>query len=143
VITDKELLSLLADKIGPWLVTGSSRFIAIQTLKDKRWQSETRNTLKLEGQRLETLFEEQGFIVEDGSALFQWFKHLKASELFELLAKQGILVCLFDNKTTTITSLRFGLPKTEQQWQHSKKALNSTPDSLKAVTDNKDIITHV
>ena len=141
VITDKELLSLLADKIGPWSVTGPSRYIAIQALSDKKWQSETRKTLKSQGQRLSDLFEEHGFIVNGGSALFQWFKHSNGRALFELFLKQGVLIRLFDEKATSITSLRFGLPKNEHQWTRLEKVLNSVPDVLK--TDNKDKITYV
>jgi cobalamin biosynthetic protein CobC len=141
VITDKELLSLLADKIGPWSVTGPSRYIAIQALKDKKWQSETRKVLSLQGQKLTELFEEQDFIVEGGSALFQWFKHSNARELFGLFARQGILVRLFDETVTTVTSLRFGLPKNIHQWQRLEKVLSSIPGAVKM--DNKEKITHV
>jgi len=141
VIADKELLSLLADKIGPWSVTGPSRYIAIQALKDKKWQSETRNILQSEGQKITELFKEQGFIVEGGCALFQWVKHYNARELFELFARQGILVRLFDEKDVTVTSLRFGLPKDKHQWQRLEKALSSIPDSVKI--NDKEEIAHV
>lgn len=141
VIADKELLSLISDKIGPWTVTGPSRYIAIQALKDKEWQSVTRNDLKFRGQRLEQLLAAQGFTIDGGASLFQWFEHINARALFELFARQGILVRLFDENNKNLSSLRFGLPKNEQQWQRLEKVLSAIADTVK--TDNKEAISHV
>lgn len=140
VITDKELLSLLADKIGPWSVSGPSRYIAIQALSDKKWQSKMRTDLAVQGKRLAGLLKENGFIVKRENALFQWFKHHNAEKLFDILAGQGILIRLFTEELTSIPSLRFGLPKNEEQWNRLEKALNSIPDSMKL--NKKEIITH-
>jgi len=131
VITDRVLLALLAEKIGPWSVAGPSRYVAIKALKDKVWQTEMRTSLKLNGEKLSNLLNEYGFLVNGGSALFQWFKHQKAEELFILFAKQGILVRLFNGSSTGITSLRLGLPKDESQWNRLTEALSSISDSIK------------
>lgn len=140
VITEQELLSLVADKIGPWSVTGPSRYVAIQALKDKDWQHKTRIDLNLQGHRLASLLQEQGFTIDGGSALFQWVKHQRANEIFDALAKQGILLRLFPEEITTVTSLRFGLPQSEQQWCRLENALNNISGEL--IKDNKEKITH-
>lgn len=137
VITDKELLTLLANKIGPWSVTGPSRYIAIQALNDKRWQSQMRSDLVVQGKRLAGLLKEYGFTVEGDSALFQWFKHYNAKKLFNIFAKHGILVRFFSEEVTQVPSLRFGLPKSEEQWHRLEKALSSIPDSEKSNTKEK------
>lgn len=141
VITDKELLTLLADKIGPWSVTGPSRYIARQALKDKEWQNKTIKNLNSQGRRLADLLTAYGFTLSGNSALFQWITHFRATELFEQFAKQGILIRLFDKKMTGVPSLRFGLPKNEQHWQRLENALNSTSHLIKP--DNKEVSTHV
>ena len=143
VITDRELLTLLADKIGPWSVTGPSRYVAIQALKDIHWQNETRKALMYNGNKLSALLNKHGLSVEGGSALFQWLRHSNAKTLFNFFAKQGILLRLFDEKTTGVTSLRFGLPKNEKQWLVLEEVLMSIPESLKTEEENKDIVTHV
>lgn len=140
VITEKELLAILAEKIGPWSVTGPSRYIAIQALTDKNWQDKTRTTLISQGNRLADLLQDKGFNVDGGSALFQWFKHRNASKIFDELARQGILVRFFSEEFTTLTSLRFGLPKNEQQWNRLEKALSHITDEIKY---NKEIAPHV
>lgn len=144
VITDRELLALLAEKIGPWSVTGPSRYVAIQALKNNSWQTEMRTSLKLNGERLATLLNEHGLLVNGGSALFQWLKHPKARELFELFAKQGILLRLFNESSTGMMSLRFGLPKDEKQWNRLTETLSSIPNIIKIkIEESKETITHV
>lgn len=143
VIAHKELLTLLAEKVGPWSVTGPSRYVAIQTFRDKHWQSETRQTLKKNGQRLTTLLKENGFQVDGGTALFQWFKHSQAKNIFDAFAKQGILLRFFDETATGTSSLRFGLPKDEQQWQRLSKALKALPESIKIASErNEEYTSH-
>jgi cobalamin biosynthetic protein CobC len=141
VITERKLLALLAEKIGPWSVTGPSRYVAIKALKDKVWQTEMRTSLKFNSEKLSNLLNEYGFFVNGGSALFQWFKHQKAEELFVLFAKQGILVRLFNERSTGTESLRLGLPKDESQWNSLTEALSSISDSIKR-KETKEALTN-
>jgi cobalamin biosynthetic protein CobC len=141
VITDTELLALLAEKIGPWSVTGPSRYVAIKALKDKAWQTEMRTSLIFNSEKLSNLLNEYGFFVNGESALFQWLKHEKAEELFILFAKQGILVRLFNESSAGISSLRLGLPKDQSQWDRLTEALSSISDSIKR-KETKEALTN-
>jgi len=124
VISHHDLLKQLAEKIGPWSVTGPSRYIAIQALRDTKWQYESRKQLIQSGKKLKILLKKNDFLNSNGSALFQWVKHEKASEIFDLFAKQGVLLRLFEEQSHMPPSLRFGLPKNEKQWLLLEDALN-------------------
>lgn len=125
VMTDKELLTLMKEKLGPWSVSGPSRYIAIQALKDTFWHTTMRAELKVKGERLLVLLKAAGFTDVSGTALFQWARHPEAKKIFDLFAQQGILLRLFNENVTGVASLRFGLPKTETQWQRLAGTLNS------------------
>jgi cobalamin biosynthetic protein CobC len=143
VITDKELLTLLAEKMGPWSVTGPSRYVATQALRDHDWHVTTRQSLKQHGHRLTTLLKQHGLPANGGTALFQWFKHPQAKKIFDAFARQGILLRLFNENASANSSLRFGLPKNEQQWLRLSEALNTLPESIKAIIEeNKEDTSH-
>ena len=140
VISHHELLTLLAEKTGPWSVSAASRYVATLALQDTPWQTQTRQTLEQNEQRLATLLNSHGFSVSGGTTLFKWIIHSEAKQLFEHFAKQGILVRLFDEPTTTTSSLRFGLPRDESSWLRLTRALNSAPANLSRKTLNSKAI---
>ena len=141
VITDKELLQRLADKLGPWSLSGPSRYIAKQALQDKSWHEKSVKELKQASERLKELLTENDLAPEGGTALFQWLSHAHANELFEAFAHQGILVRYFEEGMPT---LRFGLPANEEQWQRLNNALNLL-SSLKETLEknNESELSHV
>ena len=55
--------------------------------------------------------------------LFHWIKNQHAQHIHHSLARQGILTRLFKRPS----SLRFGLPKDEQQWLYLEKTLENIP----------------
>ncbi len=121
VITDKELLQRMADKSGPWSLTGPTRYIAKQALQDKNWHVKTIEDLKCSRERLREMLIGSTYSPNGGTALFQWVKHPNAKSISDAFAKQGILVRYFEEG---VPSLRFGLPANEVQWQRLNNALN-------------------
>jgi cobalamin biosynthetic protein CobC len=121
VLAETKLLSQLAERLGPWPIASSSRYIAIQALNDKSWQHQARTRLENSSKRLMKLLDQFGLKPNGGSTLFQWVKHPQARVLHERLAQQGILTRLF----TSPSSLRFGLPADEQDWDRLQQSLKN------------------
>jgi cobalamin biosynthetic protein CobC len=119
VLTADRRRERLADILGPWAVSGPARFGARTALADGRWQRQTRDRLAREAQRLTDLLAEHGLAPRAGTALFQWVPHTRATDIFEALAKRGILVRRFRH----LEALRFGLPGDELGWRRLGDAL--------------------
>ena len=137
VISDNEVLQRLAQKLGPWALTGPTRYIAKQALLDKSWHIETRKTLNDAGIRLHTVLSQAGLSPNSGTHLFQWSEHSKSKEIHEALAKQGILTRLFEKHSNTSSpSLRFGLPANEAQWLKLSEALTNISNLIE-ITEKK------
>ena len=126
VISDNELLQRLSQKLGPWTLTGVTRFVATQALLDKIWQVETRKNIIESSERLNEMLSHVCLIPSGSTVLFQWVEHSKAKELYEAFAEKGVLIRLFNKQgKMTMPSLRFGLPASEKQWQQFSEALTS------------------
>ena len=69
-----------------------------------------------------------------------WFERKLNNKIIQSQVTLRVLA-LFDEKVTSITSLRFSLPKNDHQWTRLEKVLNSLPNALK--TDYRDKITYV
>ncbi|SEN70333.1 threonine-phosphate decarboxylase CobD [Nitrosomonas marina] len=121
VCAHSELLTALNHRLGPWAVSTPARWMAIQALLDSDWQHTARQFLQQAGRRLYLLLSQHGLRPDGGCAFFQWIRCENASELFEKLAYQGILVRLFDDPP----SLRFGLPCTDSDWQRLDASLSN------------------
>ena len=119
VLAEAELLEALKEKLGPWTIGHPSRYVAIGALQDRIWQQDTAIALKQQRQQLNELLNASGWPPQGGCDLFQWIKTKSAPALHELLAHQGILTRLFQEPS----SLRFGLPKEQSNWDRLKKAL--------------------
>jgi len=121
VFAESDLLYRLADILGPWPISGPSRIIASAALQDRDWHACTRKGLQQQSQRLARLLIDNGLPASGGTALFQWVETAHAESIHQQLARQAILTRFF----TQPSSLRFGLPADEQQWQRLEVALNS------------------
>lgn len=147
VITDEALLQRIATRLGPWSLTGPTRYIAKQALADADWHDKTREQLTNAGVRLHKILKEHGLTPTGGTALFQWLTHPKAKEIYQACASQGILIRYFEKQTSTkssiceyevsLPSLRFGLPAKEEQWQRLTNVLVTLSD-LVNTTGNKN-----
>lgn len=124
VLAAQNILNQLTERLGPWPISGASRIIAIAALQDTHWQQHTRQQLQQQGQRLRTLLTKQGLIPDGSTSLFQWLKTPKAALIHQQLAEQGIFTRVFSEPS----SLRFGLPADEMQWQRLELALMQLAD---------------
>jgi L-threonine-O-3-phosphate decarboxylase len=121
VISTPALLTQLADELGPWTVAGPSRSVAMAALLDQHWRQLTRLRLHTDAERLDAMLRRQGFAPDGSCALFRWLRTPDAAALHLALAAQGILTRHFD----VPSSLRFGLPGREAEWQRLDAALRS------------------
>ena len=115
------LLARLREQLGPWTVSGPAHAVARAALADRVWQETARPRLRQAAARLSDLLAHHGLRPAGGTALFQWAPTPQACSLHEALARQGILTRLF----TDPTSLRFGLPGVEAEWQRLEAALTA------------------
>lgn len=114
----KEMLTLAQEALGPWTLTGASRFITMSALKNHTWQTNARKSLSINSLQLKHLLLQHGFTPDGGTDLFQFVVTEQASAIHQALAKQGVWVRLF----TETAALRFGLP-TNDAWQKLERAL--------------------
>ncbi|WP_159815741.1 threonine-phosphate decarboxylase CobD [Pseudomonas sp. 18058] len=106
VLAERKLLRLLAEQVGPWVVSGPTRVLGQACLQDTENHKRQRIRSDEASERLATLLERYGFKPQGGCALFQWLITDQAQALYEFMARRGILLRLFTHNS----SLRFGLP---------------------------------
>ncbi|MGS1079092.1 threonine-phosphate decarboxylase CobD [Pseudoxanthomonas beigongshangi] len=100
------LMERMRERLGPWTLSGPSRYALRLALSDDAWQAQARARLLTAGERLAETLRAAGLAPAGGCALFQWCRHPRARELHEALARRAILTRLFEEPA----SLRFGLP---------------------------------
>lgn len=120
LIAEKTQLNKIQEELGPWTISGASRFVAKQALNDKAWQQNTRQQLAENSRRLAVLLNRYNLTPQAGTALFQHVPTNAANAWQQHLAKQGIWIRLF----TETPALRFGLP-TEDGWDKLENALKT------------------
>jgi cobalamin biosynthesis protein CobC len=109
----------LAERLGPWTISGPARIAATHALDNTAWQAAARTQLIAAGARLEQLLTTAGLAPVHGPALFKWLPRADALSLHHAMARRGILTRLF----AAPASLRFGLPATEADWLRLQTAL--------------------
>jgi len=119
VLGEENILLQLAELLGPWTIAAPSRHVAMLALRDTAWQHMTRAALPLAVQRLGELLRASGLTPDGGCTLFQWLCCANAASVHEQLARKGILTRLFKQPA----SVRFGLPRDEEQWARLAEAL--------------------
>ena len=122
------LLAALAERLGPWTVSGPSRLVAARALEDRPWQEAARAQLRAAGERLAGLLAECGQPPTGGCELFQWRFSQQSQGIHEALARTGVLTRLFESPA----SVRFGLPGPEPEWQRLETALHALPGETRA-----------
>ncbi|MBZ4194653.1 MAG: threonine-phosphate decarboxylase CobD [Candidatus Contendobacter sp.] len=118
-LAEPELRERLQEALGPWPVSGPSRWMATQALADRDWQARTRLWLEQVGKRLADLLRRQRLPVAGETGLFQWVPMPEADFWQDALARRGILVRRFNDPP----GLRFGLPGAESHWRRLELAL--------------------
>lgn len=122
------LLDALRERLGPWTLSGPTRFVLRQALSDRRWQQGARQRLKLQGERLASLLVAHGLSPAGGCALFQWCRCDDAVPLHAALARRGVLARRFELPP----SLRFGLPPDDAGFARLEQALDDALDEVRA-----------
>jgi cobalamin biosynthetic protein CobC len=106
--------------IGPWPVAGPAIFIGEKALADEQWKAITLKRLSEAAQRLDRLLVQSGLEIIGGTSLYRFTRFSNSHGLFEHLGRAGIFVRRFAENPTR---LRWGLPKTEEDWQRLSAAL--------------------
>lgn len=119
VAAHADLLTALADMLGPWAVSGPAQQIGCAALRDTIWQDAMRTHLLASGRRLQQTLIAHG-IHATGSALYQWWPEAQAEAFWQHMAERGIWVRLFPQAARGI---RLGLPPDEAGWQRLEQAL--------------------
>lgn len=113
------LRARLAERLGPWAVSGPARHALRAALSDNTWQEATRVHLTDSAAQLAALLSSRGF-QPHGCALFQRVLTPHAELLAERLAAQGVLVRCFAEPA----ALRFGLPAHDSELTRLAAALD-------------------
>lgn len=121
VMAEASLLERLRDMLGPWTVSGPSRWVAVRALGDTAWHEVARARLSTAAFRQRRLLQAAGIEVRGDCLLFCYCVHEQAEWIADSLARQGILVRCFRNES----ALRFGLPGRESEWDRLGEALKS------------------
>jgi len=137
IFAHEKLLDHMHNLLGPWNVSGPSRFVAQAALQDSNWQAATRARLQQDGARLAYLLQEVNLEPEGGCGLFQWVKTDQAEVIHQQLAQRGILTRLF----TQPLSLRFGLPGTAVEWTRLQTALVEISTRASSLTERSPSLT--
>jgi cobalamin biosynthetic protein CobC len=119
VFCEEALKEQLVERLGPWTVTGPSRWAVAQALKDDAWQQQARAQIIDASARLNTLLEQTLALPMVGSDLFTTVLTPWAQALHIALCEQQVLTRLCDEGN----AIRFGLPGNESQWQQLRRVL--------------------
>lgn len=121
VLAAEPLLNNLAERLGPWTVSGPTRHVARRALADGATQQLWRKRMAADAERLARLLTSVGLPPAGGCDLFQWVPCDQAAELHDELARRAILTRLFIEPC----ALRIGLPADEAGWARLQQALIS------------------
>lgn len=121
LFADERLLAAAAHRLGPWTLSGPSRWAASRALADRAWQRAAIDDLRAASDRLACLLGERGLQPAGGTWLFQWMRTPDAQRIHEALARRAVLTRRFSEPD----SLRFGLPGTEAEWERLAWALEA------------------
>jgi cobalamin biosynthetic protein CobC len=121
-IAHPDTLGSLADRLGPWAVSGPALVTATAALKDEDWASENRLWLNTQAQRLTDLFAASGIPDIGGTSVFRLFEVDNAAQAFEVFAQNRILTRIFPYSDRWI---RVGLPNGPDAWSRLSQTLRS------------------
>lgn len=126
-IGDPDVIAALERMIGPWAVSGPALAIGAMALRDTGWITETKARLAADSARLEALLAGHGFGIVGRTDLFVTARCRDASRIAEALARERILVRIFDHDAGLI---RFGLPHGDEEFGRLESILAEIPASM-------------
>ncbi|MFY0680797.1 MAG: pyridoxal phosphate-dependent class II aminotransferase [Thalassovita sp.] len=118
-IGDPDLISTLADMLGPWPVAGPALSIATRALNDPAWATQTRADLVRGAARLDRTMTASGAALCGGTSLFRLYEVENAAAWQDRLAQAHIWSRIFPYSDRF---LRLGLPAPDQ-WTQVEAAL--------------------
>ncbi|MBT6098678.1 MAG: pyridoxal phosphate-dependent class II aminotransferase [Marinovum sp.] len=114
------VLDMLAERLGPWPVSGPALDIGTAALNDKSWAENTRIQLAKDARRLDQILLAAGAEVVGGCDLFRLFSVKSAEQWHQKLAQHHILSRIFPYSDHY---LRLGLPSADG-WDRLQRALS-------------------
>lgn len=125
LLGEPKALAEIESLLGPWTVTGPSRYIAQAALEDTDWQHRMRDYLPTQSSQLSRLLSKCGLNPTGGTDLFQYVQHPASRELHVALARQGVWTRYFESPR----ALRFGLPPAAD-WRRLEQAFMNAITSI-------------
>ena len=119
VFASQRIKQALQEKLGPWTLTGPSRYIVKKALADNAWQEKMRTRLRSQSLQLQKLLSQFLPCAQGATDLFVTVYLSEPVACFEFLCQERVLTRLCDEKN----ALRIGLPANESQWQHLTNSL--------------------
>jgi cobalamin biosynthesis protein CobC len=114
------LVNHLDAMLGPWAVAGPALFIGEKALADRAWKEQTLARLSEAAMRLDTLLASAAIEITGGTSLYRLSRSSESEKLFAHLGHAGILVRRFSEEPTW---LRWGLPRSGNEWRRLADAL--------------------
>lgn len=109
----------VAERLGPWTVTGPSRWVVKHALVDHEWQNKASKKIEKASSRLKTLLSHYLTSDFEGTALFTTVYVENAPYLHDKLCQNQVFTRLCDENN----AVRFGLPANVFQWDKLERAL--------------------
>ena len=126
VIGAPEFVRQLAERSGPWAVSGPALAVGAQALADATWIADTRRGLRTDCDRFDAILAAHGLTPSGSVPLFRLVADRGAQALHERLAQNGIWTRIFDYDANW---LRMGLPRSDEDRNRVAGALESLPAS--------------
>ena len=120
-IAERAFANRLREELGPWAVPGPAIKIGRQALADDAWLAQTATRLATDSKRVDDLLMRAGFTILGGTLLFRLGRHANATQIVELLGRNGIHVRSFPREPSW---LRFGLPGSDVEFSRLAHALS-------------------
>jgi L-threonine-O-3-phosphate decarboxylase len=126
VAASTQILSALTEKLGPWTISGPSRFVACHALRNTQWQESNRHFLKTTAKKLLDELASAKLPADGYTDYFAWVKHRNARQLHEMLCQAGIFTRYFAEPA----SIRFGLPATATESLRLRAELHELMENI-------------
>ncbi len=126
LLAEPVLAGTVRAAVGPWAVSGPGLAVATAALSDSAWIAATRARLDAEADRLDKRLAAAGLSVVGGTSLFRLICTPGAHELYNALARAGVIARRFDYRTDW---LRLGLPKDEKSTTRLLDAVRTVKNS--------------
>lgn len=116
------LLAQLAERAGPWAVSGPALAIGAQALADRGWHGDTVTQLSESALRMDQLALRAGWQLVGGAHLFRLYRTADAAQAQTALARHRIWSRIFPYSPHW---LRLGLPGNRDEWDRVRAAFEA------------------